>query len=293
MPYLLLALTALFWSGNLVLGRAMHLVLPPIVMAELRWLLAMILILPFLIPKLIKNKKVIIKHWKILTLLSILSVACFNSFIYIGLTSTTASNATILQSVIPVIILILSATCFREPISAQQWLGVIISLFGVVTLITAGNPISLLSFKFNYGDLFVLVAVFSWAIYSILLRWRPAELDGFTFFGITVILGSIALFPFALIEWQYSEAIIWHNKAITTIVYMAIFPSILAYLFWNKGVAKIGAAKAGLFIHLMPLFGLGLSSLFLDEQIQSFHLVGMLFIFSGLFFAVIYKKGSP
>ncbi len=293
MAYLLLALVALFWSGNFVLGRAMHLILPPIVMAELRWLLAMLLILPFLIPKLISHKSIIKKNWKILLLLSILSVAFFNTFIYIGLTSTTASNATILQSVIPVIILILSATWLRESISIQQWLGVVISLFGVLTLLTMGKPASLLDFKFNQGDLFILVAVLSWAIYSISLRWRPAELDGFTFFGITVIVGAIVLFPFAFIELQSTKPIIWHNQTIATIIYMAIFPSILAYLFWNKGVAELGAAKAGLFIHLMPIFGLILSSLFLNEKIHSFHFIGMLFIFSGLYLAIVSKKSIP
>jgi len=292
MAYLLLALTALFWSGNFVLGRAMHLLLPPVVMAELRWLLALALILPFLLPKLIANKVIILKHWKILTLLSILSVACFNTFIYIGLTLTTASNATILQSVIPIVILIISVIWLRESISIQQWFGVIVSSFGVLALITKGDPASLLTFQFNQGDLFILVAVLSWAVYSILLRWRPVELDGFTFFGITVVIGAIALFPFALFELQHVEPVVWHNQTIATIIYMAVFPSILAYIFWNKGVAELGAAKAGLFIHLMPIFGLILSSLFLNEEIQSFHLIGIAFIFSGLYLAVIAKRSN-
>jgi len=286
MSYLLLILTTLFWAGNFVLGRAMHLVLPPIIMAELRWALALIILLPFLIPRLIKHKTVILTNWKILTILSIFSVTCFNTFIYIGLTSTNASNATILQSAIPIFILILSALWLKERVSIQQWLGVTISLIGVLMLITQGKLSNLLSLSFNLGDIYILVGVLSWAIYSILLRWRPAELDGFTFFGVTVLLGAIILLPFSVVEFYFANAIVWESKMTYTVVYMAIFPSILAYIFWNKGVADLGAVKAGLFIHLMPLFGLLLSSLFLNERIYTFHIVGILLIFSGIYLAI-------
>lgn len=290
MAYLFLSLTALFWAGNFVLGRSMHLVVSPIVMAEMRWLLALLIISPFLVPKLIKNKTIILQHWPILTLLSILSVACFNTFIYLGLTITTATNATILQSVIPIAILILSAFWLKEAVSKQQWLGVFISLGGVLILITKGDLLSLLDYSINQGDIYVLIAVIFWATYSILLRYRPAELDGFTFFGITVLVGSIALLPFSLIEYYYySTAIIWQNSTILTILYMAIFPSILAYIFWNKGVSELGAAKAGLFIHLMPCFGLILSSFFLNEKIYLFHIGGILLIFCGIYLAVFTK----
>jgi drug/metabolite transporter (DMT)-like permease len=290
MAYLFLSLTALFWAGNFVLGRSMHLVVSPIVMAEMRWLLALLIISPFLVPKLKKNKTIILQHWPILTLLSILSVACFNTFIYFGLTITTATNATILQSVIPLAILILSAFWLKEAVSKQQWLGVFISLAGVLILITKGDLPSLLNYSINQGDIYVLIAVFFWAIYSILLRYRPAELDGFTFFGITVLIGSIALLPFSLIEYYYySPEIVWQNSTVLTILYMAIFPSILAYIFWNKGVSELGAAKAGLFIHLMPCFGLILSSFFLNEKIYSFHIGGILLIFCGIYLAVFTK----
>jgi drug/metabolite transporter (DMT)-like permease len=290
MAYLFLSLTALFWAGNFVLGRSMHLVIPPIVMAELRWLLALLIIFPFLLPKLKKHKTLILKHWPILTLLSVLSVASFNTFIYIGLTITTATNATILQSVIPIAILVISALWLKEAVSKQQWLGVFISLSGVLILITKGDLASLLDYSINQGDIYVLIAVFLWAIYSILLRYRPTELDGFTFFGITVLIGSIALLPFSLIEYYYfSPVIVWQNSSLLTILYMAIFPSILAYIFWNKGVSELGAAKAGLFIHLMPCFGLILSSFFLNEKIYTFHIGGILLIFSGIYLAVVTK----
>jgi len=290
MAYLLLSLTALFWAGNLVSGRAMHLVVSPIIMAEMRWLLALLIISPFLLPKLKKNKAIILQYWPIITLLSILSVACFNTFIYLGLTMTTATNAAILQSVSPIAILIISTFFLKEAVSKQQWLGVFISLTGVLTLITKGELSGLLDYRINQGDLYVLIAVILWAIYSILLRYRPVELDGFTFFGITVLIGSITLLPFSLIEYYfYAPVIVWQNSARLTILYMAIFPSILAFIFWNKGVSELGAAKAGLFIHLIPCFGLILSSFFLNEKIYAFHIGGILFIFSGIYLAVFSK----
>lgn len=288
MAYLLLVLTPLFWAGNFVLGRAMHLVLPPITMAEMRWTLALVLILPFFIPKLVRNWPVIRQNWKIIALLSVLSVASFNTFVYLGLTMTTAANGAIMQSIIPVVILLITIVFFKERISLKQWLGVGISLVGVLTIISHGNLEQLASLAFNRGDLWILAGVASWALYSVLLRWRPAELDGFTFFGVTVVVGVLSLLPFTVWEIYFTNATInFSLPSIGSVIYMAIFPSILAYLFWNRGVAELGAAKAGLFIHLMPFYGVVLSAVFLGETIYSFHLIGMILIFSGIYLAVI------
>ena len=287
MAYLLLILTTFFWAGNFVLGRAMHNVLPPVTMAELRWSLALLIILPFLLPKLISHWRVVIKHWKILLPLGILSVGSFNTLIYVGLTMTSATNATLLQSAIPIIILVISGFFLKEFVSLRQWVGVACSLLGVLTLISLGHPGQLLHFDINKGDLWILAAVLCWASYSICLRWRPSELDGFTFFGVTVIVGVITLLPFSLFELKNADVIIWKREALGSILYMAIFPSILAHLFWNRGVAELGAAKAGLFIHLMPLFGMFLSMIFLREDIYTYHLTGMILIFIGIYLAVV------
>ena len=287
MAYLLLTLTTLFWAGNFVLGRAMHNVLPPVTMAELRWSVALLIILPFLMPKLKAHWRKIVKHWRVLIPLGVLSVGSFNTFIYLGLTTTGATNATLLQSAIPIIILVFSGFFLKEAVSFRQWIGVVCSLLGVLTLISLGQPGQLLNLDINQGDLWILAAVFCWASYSICLRWRPAELDGFTFFGVTVIVGVVALLPFSLLELQSAAPIIWKPEAFGSILYMAVFPSILAHLFWNRGVAELGAAKAGLFIHLMPLFGMLLSTIFLGEGIHAYHLTGMVLIFIGIYLAVI------
>lgn len=287
MAYLLLVLTPLFWAGNFVLGRAMHTVLPPVTMAGMRWSLALLLILPFVLPRLIQKRQMIRAHWKILVLLGLVGVASFNTLIYIGLTMTTATNATIMQSVIPVVILLITGLLLKEQVSLRQWMGVVLSLAGVLLLITQGELARVLSLSFGRGDIWIMAGVLSWACYSVLLRWKPDGLDGFTMFGVTVVVAVIALIPLAV--WELQEATLpqWHWKPALTVVYMALFPSILAYLFWNRGVAELGAAKAGLFIHLMPLYGVLLSALFLGEQIHSYHIIGMMLIFTGIYLAVL------
>lgn len=287
MVYLLLILTPLFWAGNFVLGRAMHLVLPPVTMAQMRWSLALVLILPFLWPRLHRHWPVICRHWKILLLLSLLSVASFNTFIYIGLTSTGATNTAILQSFVPAIIVLISVLFLHEKITLRQWLGLAISLLGVLTLIFQGDWQVFTRLEVNRGDLWVLAGVVSWALYSVCLRWRPPELDGFTFFGVTVLMGVLALVPFTLWELQSAAPVQWRPEAALTVVYMAIFPSILAYLFWNRGVQELGAPKAGLFSHLMPLYGILLSAVFLGEKIHTSHLLGMVCIFAGIYLAAV------
>ncbi|MBS97449.1 MAG: EamA/RhaT family transporter [Oceanospirillaceae bacterium] len=287
MPYLLLVLTVLFWAGNVVSARAIHVEMGPLTLAFLRWGLVLLLVLPWALPRIWRNREIIRRNWLILLVLSILSVGCFNTFIYIGLQNTTASNATLMQSAAPVIILLLSALLFKEPIKLRQWAGVVTSLIGVAILISQADLSVLLGLNFNTGDIWVATAILTWSCYSVALRWRPADLDGFTLFSFNVLVGVIALAPFALMEQGQSIEIHWSPAVISAILYMAIFPSILSYMFWNKGVAELGAARAGLFIHLMPLFGVILSVVFLGETLQLFHAAGMLLIFTGIYLATV------
>lgn len=287
MPYFLLMMTVLFWAGNFVAARAVHADFPPLTMSFMRWGLALLIILPFVLPRIIRKWGVIRANLPVLIMLSVLSVVCFNSFIYLGLQITQATNAALLQSAVPIIILILSSLFLGEAVVRRQWMGVIISLAGVVMLVAKGDPQVLLTLSFNVGDLWVLAGVVCWSTYSVLLRLRPAELDGFTFFGVMVFVGTAFLLPLMLSELLAGESPEWNSQTFSAIVYMAICPSILSYIFWNKGVAELGAAKAGLFIHLMPPFGLILSVIFLNETVEPFHFIGMALIFSGIYLAII------
>ncbi|MBU2965417.1 DMT family transporter [Amphritea sp. 2_MG-2023] len=287
MPYFLLSMTVLFWAGNFVTARGVHGDFPPLTMSFMRWGLALLIILPFLLPRLRRKWPIISANLPILIVLSVLSVVCFNSFIYLGVQTTQATNATLMQSAIPIIILIFTSLFLGETVVRRQWLGVCISLLGIIVLVSKGDPDILLTFSFNTGDLWILAGVLCWSIYSVMLRLKPMDLDGFTFFGFTVVIGVIVLFPFMLWEFLSGARPVWNPQTLSTIVYMAICPSILAYIFWNRGVAELGPAKAGLFIHLMPPFGLILSVIFLNEAVEPFHFIGIGLIFSGIYLAII------
>ncbi|OMH38198.1 DMT family transporter [Motiliproteus sp. MSK22-1] len=293
MAYLLLVLTTLFWSGNFVLARAMHLDMPPISMAFWRWLIAMLILLPWVMPKIWAERTVIRQHGGILVLLSVLGVVNFNTFIYLGLQNTTAVNATLLQSAVPVVILLLSRFVLKLQISRNQYLGICVSLVGVLMIISKGEFSILSSMQINRGDVWVLGAVFSWAFYTIALRWRPQALSGLALLGCNVIVGVILLLPLYLWETQTGRLIEWHQANLAVVAYMAIFPSILAYIFWNRGVQELGAAKAGLFVHLMPVFGLLLSVVFLGEHVRGFHLLGISLIFAGIYLSTFLVRSSP
>ena len=287
MPYFLLTITVLFWAGNFVAARGVYLDFPPMTMSLMRWGLAFLIILPFVVPRIWRARAVIRRYWPILVLLSVIGVACFNSMIYVGVQSTQASNATLMQSAIPIIILVICSVFLRQHVSARQWTGVFVSVVGVIVLVARGSLDNLLGLSFNQGDLWILAAVICWSVYSVLLRWKPEELDGFTFFGFTVLVAVIVLAPFMIAEWLAGERPVWKVETVSAIVYMAICPSILAYIFWNRGVALLGPATAGLFIHLMTPFGLILSVIFLGERVETFHFIGIGLIFCGIYLAIL------
>ncbi|ANG61982.1 hypothetical protein A8C75_05430 [Marinobacterium aestuarii] len=287
MAHLLLVFTVLFWVGNSVMARAIHLEFPPVSLAASRWTLAMLILLPFVLPRIRREWPVIRANWPIILLLSILGVSCFNTLIYTGLQTTTATNTTLMHSMIPVLILIISRVFLHHAVSGRQWVGVTLSMCGVLVLLSQASIETLLSLEFNRGDLWIFAAVADWALYSVLLRYKPAELSGMSFLGITITLGALVLWLPALLELSQGRMpeLSLHTGA--TVLYMAIFPSILAYMCWNRGVAELGAPVAGLFIHLMPLFGLLMSVIFLGEQVQAFHFIGIALIFGGIFLAVV------
>jgi drug/metabolite transporter (DMT)-like permease len=288
-PWLLLTLTALFWSGNFIVGRAVHATLDPWLLALGRWWLALLIILPFAIGHLRHDWPEVRLHAPILLLLAWLSVANFNTLIYLGLQTTSATNAVLLQSAIPIAILILAASLLRERISVRQIGGILLSLCGVVVIISHGDISRIGRLAFGRGDLLIVAAVVSWALYSVLLRYRPAAIHPLTFLLLTILLGLAILTPIALWQatWQASYLRLGHLAAIA---YVALFSSILAYLFWNRAVAEVGASRAGQFIHLMPLFGAGLAILFLDERPQLYHLAGLLLILGGITVALAQRR---
>ncbi len=289
-PQVLLVLTTLFWAGNLVVGRAFHEDIPPVGLAFWRWLVVLVLIAPVYLPQLRQSWPVILKSWKILVVLSILAVFNFTVLAYVGLQYTTVVNASLSLSIIPVVIVCLSRCILGVAISKRQALGIGVSFLGIAVIISRGNPGNLLGLSFNWGDVWILGAIGSWSLYSVLLRWRPAELSGFMFFGTTVLLSVIALLPVYLIESLFFQAMPHTAATVASVSYLAVFPSILSYIFWNHAVSRVGPNTAGYFIHLVPVFGIILSVLLLGEQVRLFHLAGIACVVSGICLTTLGKK---
>ncbi len=284
LPYLLLPLAPLFWSGNFILGRAVRAALPPVGLAFWRWSVASVIILGFAWPHLKRDWGTIRQRWKIIWLLATLGITVFNTLAYTGLRFTTAINGLLMQSIMPVMIMTMTYLFFRETITLIQGLGVILSLSGVVTIITQGDPHVLLTLSLNIGDVIILIAVICYAAYSALLRKRPA-LHPLSFLAATFITGAVMLFPFYLWEHFSQQAVLFNRLTLLSVGYVAIFPSILAYLCFNRGVELLGANRAGLFIHLMPVSGSIMAIVFLGESFKAFHAVGIVLILSGIVLA--------
>jgi drug/metabolite transporter (DMT)-like permease len=283
MAYLLLVLTVLFWSGNFVLGRSVNDIIPPISLAFWRWAGALIILLPFGIKPLLGQRQLIRRRWKLLAFMGLLSVTNFSIFIYFALHSTTVVNTVLVNSFQPILIVFASWIGYRDRIAPLQGIGIIVSLTGLMWILSRGNPSILLSFRFSGGDLWTLSAGISWAIYSVMLRGHPQNIDPMGFLAILIIFGTIFLTPLYIWEIQSGARIHFSLKAFGSIVYVAIFPSILSYLFWNKAVSIVGANKAGIFIHLMPVFSAILAFVLLGERFELYHLPGIVLIFSGIF----------
>lgn len=289
-PYLLLVLTTLFWSGNFVLGRAVHTVFTPFTLSFWRWAVALIILLPFVWSSLREQMPLLRRHWPILLLFGVLGVVNFNTFVYIGLQSTTATNAVIMLSVTPVLIVALSFLLLRQTVTGWQALGIAVSLAGVLVIVGRGEWQSLLARHFNPGDLWILAAVLSWALYSVCLRWRPAELKPLNFQAATMLLGMVILTPLYGWDLAHDRTVAINAETVASILYLAVFPSILAYIFWNRAVAELGANRAGQFLHLMPAFGAVQAMIFLGERLYAFHGVGIALIALGIWLATVYGR---
>jgi drug/metabolite transporter (DMT)-like permease len=286
-PYLLLTLTALFWAGNSVVGRALHEFVPPVTLAFWRWSIALLLLLPWIVRPLWRQRRVIRSSWKVLLLLSILGVATYNTLNYAALQTTTATNSALINSACTVMIIVVNFILFRVRASAWQWTGVAVSLAGTLVIVGRGDAGVLLGLELVRGDVLLLMLAVFWALYTACLRWRPRDLDGLGFLGSTVVIGLLILAPLYCWEAFNSGPVTLSPGVIAGVGYTGIFPSVLAYLFWNRGVAEVGANRAGQFLHLVPLFGTLLAVVFLRESLQAFHLAGAALIFAGIYLATM------
>jgi drug/metabolite transporter (DMT)-like permease len=281
-PYLLLIFVALFWAGNVVLGRGVSGIIPPVTLNVLRWAIALAVLLPLAWPQVVGKGQVIRRHLPELMLLAIPSIAIYNTFIYLGTRTTTAANAGLIVGTMPIAILVLASLVGEERMTTRRAAGIAISFTGVVFVIAKGTLSTFYELSFSFGDLFIVGSVISWAVYSILLRRFAIPLGAFALLAVLSAIGLALCLPFCAWELLQGEYIVWSAKTLAAILYVGIFPSVVATIFWNSAVAQIGAGTAGVFINLIPVFALILAVTLLSESINPVQLVGMGMIFTAI-----------
>jgi len=281
-PYLLLTLTVLFWSGNMVVGRGIRADVPPLALAFWRWAIAFVLVLPLAWPHFRTQWPLLKQGWKPVLILGVLGVGGYNTFAYLALQYTSATNAVLLNSFIPVATIAISWAFLGKHLRRLEGLGVVISLCGALTIVARGDLAVLAHLNLNAGDVWMLGAVLVWAIYTVGLAWRPAGVHPMLMLAAMTAVGLAALAPAWLWEMAQGRHINVSLASLASLAYVGIFPSFLGYIFYNRGVAEIGANKASLFIHLMPVFGTVLSAIFLAEIPHGYHYLGIALIFTGI-----------
>jgi drug/metabolite transporter (DMT)-like permease len=293
-PYLLLSLTAFFWSLNWVIGRAIVGHVTPFALAYIRWIVALALMLPFAWREIQANKEVIRRNWKMIAWLGFWGTGLHNVFAYAGLQYTTATNGVILNSSVPIMIIVLAWLIYRDTITRVQSLGVAISMLGVFAILTRGDLAVLANFQLNKGDIIVVVGMVFWAAYTVFLRHKPVGLPGLALLACCASFGVVLLTPLFVVEMVFLDGRIELTPAtLAAMLYVGIFPSFVGYIFWNRGVAEVGPNISGIFMHLMPVFGSLLAWLFLGEQIRVFHIVGIALILSGITLTTRGRRAEP
>jgi len=282
-PYLVLLLPPLFWAGNFIVGRAFASDLGAITMSFYRWLFALCLLLPFAFQTVRRELPVIINNLPILTILALLSVASFNVLLYLGLRDTEATNALLINSSIPVWIVLFGVLFFKDTLSARRGAGILVSLIGVAYLILSGQSDH---FTVNPGDLWVISSSIGWALYSLTLRKKPSELSGLGFLAYIVFFGVFFNGLLLSLNPLNEPPIPLTLDTLYAVGYVAIFASLGAYVCWNYGVGQLGAQVAGQYIHLMPFYGVILAYIFLNESLTPNHWISGALIAAGLFLAL-------
>jgi drug/metabolite transporter (DMT)-like permease len=280
-PVLALTLAALFWAGNFVVARAVRDDVDPVLVTFVRWFLALLILLPFVWRDVRRSLPAIRREWRLLTALGLTGLALFHPLVFLAVRYTTATNALITLSLVPVAIMLGAGLLARKTLSAYQLGGALISLSGAMVLITRGDLAGVLAAGFNVGDLVMLVAVVVWAVYSLLLRRRPADLSPTVTLVASIVPALPVLLAFTLAAGP-AVAMSVSPSLVAAVLYMAIFATVLSFMFWSYGVAELGPSRAGQFVQLMPVFGAALAFVFLGEPLSMPQLAGAGLVLGGI-----------
>lgn len=283
--YLGLLFAALFWGGNFMFGKIISSEISPIVLNFSRWFPAALILLILFRRQLRASLPLLRRHWLLLTALGVLGIIFFPVFLYQGLLTTTALNASIYLAAVPMATLLLNRLLFRDPIEPKMLLGALLSFVGVLYLLVQGEPVNILQLKINIGDLWAISSALSWALYCSIVRLKPPQLGNGAFVTALVTLGMLLFTPVYLFAAAQGQSAVYAELSASQwgiIAYLILFPSILSYVFWNYGISVVGSAKGASFTNAVPLFAAVLSILVLREPIKIYHLISSLLIIAGL-----------
>jgi drug/metabolite transporter (DMT)-like permease len=283
-PYLLLCITALCWAGNAIAGRLAAGHIPPVTLAFLRWSLAFLIILPFTWKHLKRDWSAIRSHLGIMIVLSVTGIGAYNTLQYWALEHTQALNTLLLQSAGPLFVAVWSLILLGDRLTLAQACGIVLSLTGVLVILLHGDLTTLKNIEFNKGDIIFTGALAIFGLYSVLSLKRP-QISGLSFVGFTFSCGAACLIPFLIWELLTRPVMQLNGTNLLTLFYVAVFPSTLAYLCFNRGVQLIGANRAAPFFHVVPVFGSVMAIVFLGERPQLFHIIGFGLVLAGVFVA--------
>lgn len=278
-----LAATAMLcWAGNWVLGRAVRADVPPLGLTFWRWALASAILLPFVALKLRGEWPAIRAGWKVVAVLAVLGAAMFQAMVYIGLHSTEAINALLLNTTAPLWVIIIARLVLGETVTARQVTGIVISFLGAAWLVARGQPARLLDLHFSIGDAWILAALVVWGLYSVMLKFRPPGVSPVVLTFCIALGGAALVLPLHLWEGTPMPRT---AAALGSVVYTGIFASVVAFLAFNAAVARIGPSRTVFFLHLMPVFGAVLAMIFLGERLETYHLIGFPVALGGVLWA--------
>ena len=282
--YIMLVCATLFWAGNFMVGKFAFLSnIPPMSLVFYRWSLVWLILLPFTFKEIIRSKDIILKNLPLLLFLALTSVGLFNSFTYLSLVYTQVINASLFNTAIPAIIILLCFLFKIEKTNKYQISGLIISVLGILSIITKLNLEIILSLNFNKGDLIMIGGVITWGLYSSFLKKKTFTLPLLTLVHVLCSFGLIFIFPQFIYEFSQGQKIDLDIDLFYILIFLALFPSIGSYYCWAGAVSIIGANRAGIFLSLIPLFSTIMAIFFYNEQFQFFHLIGAILIIIGLF----------
>tara|TARA_Y100001970_G_scaffold228997_1_gene283923 strand:- start:1890 stop:2783 length:894 start_codon:yes stop_codon:yes gene_type:complete len=282
--YIMLVCATLFWAGNFMVGKLAFLTnIPPMSLVFYRWSLVWLILLPFTVKEILKYKSIILNNLSLLFFLALTSVGLFNSFTYLSLAHTQVINASLFNTAIPAIIILLCFIFKIEKTNKFQIIGLILAVLGILSIITKLDLNILLSLNFNKGDLIMIGGVISWGLYSAFLKKKKFTLPLLTLVQVLCTFGLIFIFPQFYYEYSQGQFIKFDINLIYILIFLALFPSIGSYYFWAGAVSIIGANRAGIFLSLIPLFSTMMAIIYFKEQFQFYHLIGAILIILGLF----------